>query len=117
MDLALSEVIKLCWHFQIYNQDIDNVCCFMNEFCLICLYLDIYEGPLLHLLFLDHDIIFYFQTTLKIFKKILSYFFFNTFENFMGNGASIFYNIFKYMILQRHQKALLWSKRLNLIVS
>ena len=37
-----------------------------------------------------------------------------------GNGAfatkeqcSIFHIIFKYMIFQRHQKALLWSKRLN----
>ena len=39
----------------------------------------------------------------------------------MENGAlapmskcSTFYNIFKYMIFQRHQKALLWSKGLNI---
>ena len=44
----------------------------------------------------------------------------NTFENIMENGAfapkskcSIFHNIFKYMIFQRRQKALLWSKGLN----
>ena len=43
--------------------------------------------------------------------------FLNTFENIMENEAfaicSIFHNIFKYMIFQRCQKALLWSKGLN----
>ena len=39
-------------------------------------------NPLLHRLFLDHDIIFYFWTTLKKFKKNLS-----IFENIMENGA------------------------------
>ena len=41
----------------------------------------------------------------------------NTVENIVENGAfahwskcSIFHNIFKYMIFQRRQKALLWSK-------
>ena len=29
----------------------------------------------------------------------------------MENGA--FHNIFKYVVFQRRQKALLWSKRLN----
>ena len=46
----------------------------------------------------------------------------NTVENIMENGTfallskcSIFYNIFKYMIFQRRQKGLLWSKRLTLL--
>ena len=41
----------------------------------------------------------------------------NTFENIMKNGAfapkekySICHDIFKYMIFQRHQNALSWSK-------
>ena len=45
----------------------------------------------------------------------------NSFENIMENGAfaqkskcSIFHDIFKYMIFQMHQKALLWSKGLRL---
>ena len=38
------------------------------------------------MLFLDHDIIFYFLTTLEIFKKNLSQVL-NTFENIMENGA------------------------------
>ena len=77
-------------------------------------------NPLLHRLFLDHDIIFYFKTTLgKKIKKNLSKVL-NTFENIMENGVfapktkcSIFHNIFKY-IFQRRQKALLRSKGLNL---
>ena len=50
----------------------------------------------------------------------------NTFENIMENGAfalwskcSIFHNIFTYIVFQRHQKVLSWSKGLrvdNLIV-
>ena len=47
----------------------------------------------------------------------------NTFENIMENGAfapkeqsSIFHHSFKYMIFQRHQKALLWSKGLRYIL-
>ena len=44
-------------------------------------------NPLLHRLFLDHDIIFYFfLTTLKKLKKNLSYVLY-TFENIMENGA------------------------------
>ena len=61
-------------------------------------------NPLLHRLFLDHDIIFYIYTTLKKSRKKLSEVF-NTFENIMGNRAFapkeqmlIFHNIFKYMI-------------------
>ena len=42
-------------------------------------------NPLLHRLFLEHDIIFYIKTTLKKFKKNLRLFL-NTFEN-MENGA------------------------------
>ena len=58
---------------------------------------------------------------LKIFNKNLSAVL-NTFENIMENGVfalfqkskySIFHNIFKYMIFQRRQKALLWSKGLK----
>ena len=73
---------------------------------------------ILHWLFLDHDIIFYFKTTLKIFKKILSKVL-NTFENIMKiehllfwSKCSIFQYIFKYMTFQRRQKVLLWSKGL-----
>ena len=61
-------------------------------------------NPLLHGLFLDHDIIFYFWTTLKIFNKNLVKVLI-TFENIMENGAFaslVFHNIFKCMILQRH---------------
>ena len=36
--------------------------------------------------FLDHDIIFYFQTTLQKFKKKFNYVL-NTFENIMENGV------------------------------
>ena len=43
-------------------------------------------NSLLHKLFLDHDIVFYFQTTLKKFKKNVSEVL-NTFENIMENGA------------------------------
>ena len=72
------------------------------------------------MLFLDHDNIFYFEKipekkNQEKFKLSL-----NTFENIMENGAfalkskcSIFHNIFKYMIFQRHQKTLLCSKRLR----
>ena len=63
-------------------------------------------NPLLHRLFLDHDIIFYFKTMLKKFNEILSEVLL-TFE-IMENGAFapkeqmlIFHNIFKYMIFQR----------------
>ena len=70
-------------------------------------------NPLLHRLFLGHDIIFYFrQHQKKNLSKVL-----NTFENIMENRAwskcSIFHNIFKYIVFQRHQKALSWSKGLN----
>ena len=73
-------------------------------------------NPLLHRLFLDHDIIFYFLTILK--KKIQEKFKYNfdTFENIIENGAfaprskcSIFHNTFKYIVFQRRQKALLLS--------
>ena len=43
-------------------------------------------NPLLHRLFLDHDIISYFLTTLKKFKKKLIKVL-NPFENIMENGA------------------------------
>ena len=51
---------------------------------------------------------------MKKFKKNLSKVL-NTFENIMENGAfaPIFHNIFKYMIFERLQKALLWSKGLK----
>ena len=48
-----------------------------------------YLVPLNHLLlrlFLDHDIIFYFKTALKKFRKNLSSVL-NTFESIMENGA------------------------------
>ena len=65
-------------------------------------------NPLLHRLFLDHDIIFYFWTKLKkIIKKTKVL---NTVENIMENWAlapkskcSIFHSIFKY-IFQRRKK-------------
>ena len=44
------------------------------------------------------------------------------FENIMENGAnapkskcSIFHNIFKYIVFQTRQKALLWSKGLSIL--
>ena len=74
------------------------------------------------MLFLDHDIIFYFLTMLKKCNKNLSKVL-NTFENVMENGAFApkeqmlhFPYIFKYMIFQRSQKALLWSKGLKLVI-
>ena len=67
------------------------------------------------MLFLDHDIFFLFLDNIEKIKKTFSKVL-NTFENIMENGAfvpkeqcSIFHNIFKYMIFQRRQKALLWS--------
>ena len=36
----------------------------------------------------------------------------NNFENIMEDIIIIFHNIFKYMIFQRRQEALLWSKGL-----
>ena len=51
-----------------------------------------------------------FKATLKNFKEKLTKVL-NTFENIMENGAFA-YNIFKYMIFQRRQKALLWSEGL-----
>ena len=60
---------------------------------------------IVHKLFLDHDIIFYFQITLKNLEKNLRKVL-NTIENIMENGAY-------YVVFQRHQKALLWSKGLN----
>ena len=45
-----------------------------------------------------------FKILLKILWKI---------ENMLI--SSIFHNIFKYMIFQRHQKALLWSEGTNLL--
>ena len=59
-------------------------------------------NPLLHRLFLDHDIIFFiFRQHQKKSKKNLSKVL-NTFEN----------NFSKYLVFQRHQKALSWSKGL-----
>ena len=58
-------------------------------------------NPLLHRLFLDHDIIFYFWTMLKQLNKNVREVL-NTIEN-MENAAfapkecSIFHNIFKHM--------------------
>ena len=43
-------------------------------------------NPLLHRLFLDHNIIFYFYTALKKFKKNVSQVL-KTFENIIENGA------------------------------
>ena len=47
----------------------------------------------------------------------------NTFENIMENGAFApleqmlnFHNIFKYVVFQRRQKALSWSKGLNMML-
>ena len=42
-------------------------------------------NPLLHRLFLDHDIIFYLKTILKARKKLSKVL--DTFENMMVNGA------------------------------
>ena len=71
-----------------------------------------YINPLLHWLFLDHDIIFFFWQHGKNSSYIL-----NTFEILwkmehllQKSKSSIFHNIFKYMIFQRRQRALLWSK-------
>ena len=44
-------------------------------------------NPLLHRLYLDNDNIFYFQTTMKKFKKKKISSVLNTFENIMENGA------------------------------
>ena len=59
-------------------------CLFFVIYAHVCIIVII--NPLLHRLILDHDIIFYFQTTLKKFKKNLSKDW-NTFENIMENGA------------------------------
>ena len=68
------------------------------------------------MLFLDHNSLFLdnIEKIKKILSKVL-----NTFENIMENGAfagflqkskrCIFYT-FKYVVFQRRQKALLWSK-------
>ena len=67
-------------------------------------------NPLLHGLFLDHDIISIFRQNWK--KKWRNL---NTFENIMEKSSicSVFHNILKYMVFQRHQKVLLWSKGLS----
>ena len=56
----------------------------------MALFIRMYEcehvNPFLHRLFLDHDIISYFETTLKKIKKNLSKVL-NSFENIMENGA------------------------------
>ena len=71
-----------------------------------------YFRSLDHFLFLDNIE----KKIDKILSKVL-----NTFENNMEmehllqkSKCSIFHNIFKYMIFQRCQKALLWSKGLNM---
>ena len=56
-------------------------------------------NPLLHRLLLVNDITFYFKTTLKKFKEILSE----------------VLNIFKYMIFQGRQNAFLWSRGITRI--
>ena len=68
------------------------------------------------MLYLDHDIIFYFYTSLNKFKKNLRKVL-NTFEHIMEmehllqkSKCSIFHNNFKCMIFQMPQKALLWSR-------
>ena len=70
------------------------------------------------MLFLDYDIIFYFRLHWNNQEKIkLS---FECFETTKENGAfapnskrSVYHNIFRYNIIQRRQKALLWSKGLT----
>ena len=84
-------------------------------------------NPLLHRLILDQGIIFLFLENIeKKSRQNLSKVLY-TFENISENGAmlwkiehllqrskhSIFHNIFKYFVFQRHQKALSWSKGLN----
>ena len=64
-------------------------------------------NPLLHRLFLDHDIIFYLETKLKKgkkkFRKVLKIFW--KMEHLLQmSKCSIFHNIFKYMIFQRRQR-------------
>ena len=60
----------------------------------------------------------FLDTIEKKFKKKLSKVL-NTFENIMEkehllwSKCSIFHNIFKYVVFQRRQKALLWSKGLS----
>ena len=59
-------------------------------------------NPLRHRLFFDHDIVFNFLDNIdKLTKKLSSF------------ECSIFHTIFKYLIFQRRQKALLWSKGLT----
>ena len=76
-------------------------------------------NPLLHMLFLDHDIIFYFQTSLKKIRKIEVKFLILLellwkMEHLLNmSKCSIFHNIFKYMIFPKRQKALLWGKGLK----
>ena len=72
------------------------------------------------MLFLDHDIIFYFLTTLKKFKKHLSLVLYTLeilckIEHLLIKSKfPIFHNIFKNMIFQRCQSAFFkWSKWLN----
>ena len=50
--------------------------------------------------FLDHDIISILDNIEKKWRNL------NTFENIMEKSSicSIFHNIFKYMVFQRHQK-------------
>ena len=72
-------------------------------------------NPLLHRLFIDHDIDFYFLENIDRTREKFNLSFEN-FENIMENGAFApkeqtlhFHNTFKCMMLQRHQKALSWS--------
>ena len=61
----------------------------LSKSCILSLYPKLFNPLfffLLQTLFLDHDIIFYFKTTLKKIKKNLSQVL-NTFENIMENGA------------------------------
>ena len=68
------------------------------------------------MLFLDHDIIFYFWTTLKKFNKKISKVL-NTFENIMENGAFAppFSILFSKTWYFKGVK-LLWNKELNHII-
>ena len=81
-------------------------------------------NPLLHWLFLDHDIIFLFldkiekiQEKFKLSFEYCLKIIWKMEHLLQKSKCSIFYNIFKYMIFQRCQKVLLWSEVLNKINS
>ena len=104
----------------------------------LCLLLDLWEkkswflvncqpatvqlvNPLLHMLFFRSWHNFLFLDNIEKINKSLSKVL-NTFEDIMENGAFapmelmlLFHNIFKFLIFQTHQKALVWSKGLNLL--